>query len=130
MAMRISRSLLRQILADAAAAPNREVCGLLFGEADAITAAEPAANVADDPAQSFEVDSRALFAAYRAERAGGVKLVGHYHSHPNGVATPSARDAAAAEPGWLWMIVAGGEATLWMAEEAGEFRPVRLGIDT
>jgi proteasome lid subunit RPN8/RPN11 len=117
-------------LAEAAAAPNREVCGLLFGEADAITAAEPAANVADDPAQSFEVDPRALFAAYRAERTGGAKLVGHYHSHPNGLATPSARDAAAAEPGWLWMIVAGEEATLWMAEEAGQFRPVRLGIET
>jgi proteasome lid subunit RPN8/RPN11 len=84
--------------------------------------------VAEDPHRSFEVDPRALFAALRAERAGGAKLIGHYHSHPNGLATPSARDAAAAEPGWLWMIVGGGEAGLWIAEEGAAFRPVRLTV--
>jgi proteasome lid subunit RPN8/RPN11 len=127
--MAIARRLLAQILADVAAAPDREVCGLLLGDVEAITGVQPAANVADDPARSFEVDPRVLFAALRAERAGGAKVIGHYHSHPNGIATPSAHDAEAAEPGWLWMIVAGGEATLWMAEERRSFRAIGLAVE-
>jgi proteasome lid subunit RPN8/RPN11 len=126
--MVIASSVLTQILAEAAAAPDREVCGLLLGDVDAIMAARAAANVADDPSRTFEVDPRALFAALRDERAGGAKVIGHYHSHPNGVAAPSARDAGAAEPGWLWMIAAAGEATLWMAEEEGRFRNVAFEV--
>jgi proteasome lid subunit RPN8/RPN11 len=57
-------------------------------------------------------------------------VIGHYHSHPGGVAAPSARDAAASEPGWLWMIVAGRKATLWMAEEGRRFRQVELEAET
>lgn len=129
MGMAIARRLIEQILAEAMAAPDREVCGLLFGDAAAITAVQPAANVADDPARSFEVDPRALFAALRSERAGGAKVIGHYHSHPNGLAMPSERDAAAAEPGWLWLIVAGSETTLWLAEAGQTFRPLSLLIE-
>jgi desampylase len=126
MGLRIARSLLDQILAEAMAAPDREVCGLLFGDDEAIAAVQPAANVAEDPARQFEVDPQALFNAIRSGRAGGAKLIGHYHSHPNGVPSPSERDAAASEPGWFWLIVADGVATLWMAESGGIFRPVRL----
>ena len=125
----IARRLIEQILAEAAAAPDREICGLLFGNAAAITSIRPTVNVADDPAKTFEVDPEALFVALRAERAGGARLIGHYHSHPNGSATPSARDAAAAEPGRLWLIAAGGEARLWMAGSGGAFRPVALDIE-
>ena len=126
--MAIARSLLEQILGEAASAPGHEICGLLFGDSGAIAAIRPARNVADDPMSAFEVDPRVLFDALRAERGGGAKLIGHYHSHPNGLATPSARDAAAAEPGWYWLIVAGGDATLWKAEEGQTFESVELDI--
>ena len=129
MGMAIARRLLAQILADAAAAPDREVCGLLLGDAEAITDVRPAANVADDPARAFEVDPRVLFAALRAAREGGAKVIGHYHSHPNGSAAPSARDAEAAEPGWLWMIVADGATRLWMAEAGRRFCSVALEVE-
>jgi proteasome lid subunit RPN8/RPN11 len=122
----IARELLDTIRAAAAAEPGREVCGLLFGDADRIVAAAPAANVADDPADSFEIDPAALFAALRAERAGGARIVGHYHSHPNGRPDPSPRDAAAAEPGRLWLIVAGGEARLWWSLPGNRFDPVMI----
>jgi len=110
-------ALLARLLDEAAAAPEREVCGLLFGTAAHIDATQPTANVAPDPAQAFEVDPAALFAALRAERAGGPRLVGHYHSHPNGSPVPSPRDLAAAEPGRLWLILAAGDARLWLAEQ-------------
>jgi len=115
----IPAALLARLLAEAAAAPGHEVCGLLFGTPDRIDAAQPAVNVAPDPASAFEVDPHALFAALRAERAGGARLLGHYHSHPNGRCAPSPRDLAAAEPGRLWLILAGGAAGLWRADRDG-----------
>jgi proteasome lid subunit RPN8/RPN11 len=130
MRIAIARSLLDQILGHAAGSADREVCGLLFGDSGQISEARPTANIADDPARSFEVDPHALFAAMKAERAGGPKIVGHYHSHPNGSTEPSGRDAEAAEAGSYWMIVAGGEAALWKAEVGGQFRSVVIDITT
>jgi len=130
MKMEISRSLLEQILALAAAEPEREICGLLFGDAHRITAFRPAANVSDAPHRSFEIDPSTLFDALRAERRGGPRVLGHYHSHPSGEAMPSACDAAMAEPRRLWLIVSGREARLWLAANEGpvqgRFRPIAL----
>lgn len=100
-------------------APN-EACGLLFGDADAITMMQAVDNVAEAPERRFEIDPAALFAALRAERAGGPKIVGYWHSHPSGDATPSATDAAMAEPdGKLWAIVARDGIRLWRAGATG-----------
>jgi desampylase len=116
----IATDLHARLLAEAVLNPAREVCGLLFGSPDRIEAATPARNVAADPARRFEIDPAALLAAHRAMRAGGPRLVGHYHSHPTGSAEPSPRDAADAVPdGALWLIIGGGEARLWRAVEAG-----------
>ena len=123
----IARTLLDEIVARTCGKADAEVCGLLFGTAQAIDAVRHTANVAAHPEDSFEVDPAELLAAMRAERAGGARLVGHYHSHPNGSPVPSARDLAAAEPGRLWLIVAGDEARLWLAEERG-FGPLPLDI--
>jgi len=119
MRVTISSGLLDRIFAHAAATPDREACGLLFGDGAAIRDVRAAANVAADPRHRFEVDPRTLFAAIRAERAGGMRVVGHYHSHPFGRPEPSPRDAADAgeEAGRLWLIVAGREARLWRTVE-------------
>lgn len=123
MRIAIAAALLERLRAEAAAAPEREICGLLFGSLDRIEAVQPAANIAADPSAWFEVDPAALFAAHRAERAGGPVLIGHYHSHPNGRADPSPRDLAAAEPGRLWLIIGGGIVRAWLAQ-AGAFREI------
>jgi desampylase len=106
----------------------REACGLLFGTADAVTGWQAADNVAADPKRRFEIDPRTLFAALRAERAGGPALAGYWHSHPSGDAAPSRTDAAMAAPdGKLWLILGGEDATLWRAGESGlhgRFEPV------
>lgn len=126
MRAEISRAALAAIRAHAAADRAVEACGLLLGAGLRVAVAQPVANVAPDPARHFEIDPAALFAAIRAARAGGPELIGYYHSHPSGVAAPSARDAAdAAADGKLWLIVADGVVTGWRAV-AGGFEAVGL----
>lgn len=102
----------------ACAATNDEACGLLYGMATRIEAAEPCRNVAADPACTFEIDPAALLAAHRRVRAGGGRIIGCFHSHPNGVAMPSPTDFALAEAGTVWVIVAGGALTAWRRDVA------------
>ena len=86
-----------------------EACGLLFGADGWIDACAPCRNVAERPDIAFEIDPAALIAAYRAERGGGPRIAGCFHSHPSGDARPSFRDAEAAEAdGRIWIIVGGG----------------------
>lgn len=131
MVVNISRDVLEQIVAQAAAAPDAEICGLLLGRDGSISEARPADNVADDPACRFELDPAVLLAAHRAARAGGAQILGHYHSHPGGDTQPSVCDAAMARAdGALWLICApGGDHRLWRAGERGlhgRFAPVDL----
>lgn len=97
-----------------------EICGLLLGDADYIEQVVPAANVASDPARRFEIDPAILLAAHRVMRNGGPCVIGHYHSHPNGKAAPSACDADMALPdGQFWLIIAAGVMRLWQAGSSG-----------
>ncbi|WP_242122717.1 M67 family metallopeptidase [Sphingobium sp. Sx8-8] len=131
MKVGISRGILEQIMSEAAADPN-EVCGLLLGDAGRIGNVRPAANVAPDPARHFELDPAVLIAAHRSARAGGERIVGHYHSHPGGTPVPSATDAAnAVADGSFWLIVGEGVARLWIAtaEVAGQVRFVEASLD-
>lgn len=126
--LRISSALLAAILDHAAGDTEREVCGLLLGSPDEVTAIRPAANIGASPQDSFELDPATLIACHRAARAGGPAVIGHYHSHPRGSATPSARDAAAASGGEIWLIVAGGSAAAFRAEPDNTFRSVALAV--
>lgn len=114
-------------------AGRQEACGLLFDEAGVIFAASVEANVAEDPHVHFEIDPAGLFAAVRAERAGGRRVAGYWHSHPSGDTHPSPTDAAMAAPdSKLWLIVAGGSIAGWRAVASGErhgrFDPVELEV--
>ncbi|WP_242095575.1 Mov34/MPN/PAD-1 family protein [Sphingomonas sp. CROZ-RG-20F-R02-07] len=122
MGVTISSEVLATIRAAAAASPDAEVCGLLFGAPDQVEAAQPCANVAADPRRAFEIDPAALLAAYRRARQGGAMVIGHYHSHPSGQPVPSARDAAAAMgDGALWLIAAAGAIRAWRSDAPGVF---------
>jgi len=72
--------------------PARECCGLLAGRDAIITQILPATNAASDPATGYEIAPQELFRFVREIRAGGLELMGIYHSHPNGKNEPSARD--------------------------------------
>ena len=102
------------MLAAAHRAHPREACGLLLGVANHIALAQECTNVAPDPLRHFEIDPAALIAAHRTARAGGPQVLGYFHSHPNGLPTPSITDSAqAAGDGRIWAIVAQGEVTIW-----------------
>ncbi|WP_371328195.1 Mov34/MPN/PAD-1 family protein [Novosphingobium sp. NDB2Meth1] len=108
------------ILHAATQAHPNEACGLLFGTASHIIAAERAANVHPQPHRHFEIDPAALIAAHKAARAGGPELIGYFHSHPNGLACPSETDAAMASgDGRIWAIAAGGDVSLWRDAPSG-----------
>ncbi|TKD52194.1 M67 family metallopeptidase [Sphingomonas baiyangensis] len=116
----MSSSVQRLIVAEAQRVAPLEACGLLFGELDRVEVANVAKNVAEDPRCRFEIDPAAFFAALRAERAGGPRIAGWWHSHPSGDARPSATDAAMAAPdGRLWLIVAGEAVAAWRAVAGG-----------
>ena len=97
-----------EMLRAAALAHPREACGLLLGSATGrIEQSVETANVAPDPARHFEIDPAALIAAFKTERAGGLRLLGYWHSHPRGEAVPSATDRAMVlGDGRVWAIVA------------------------
>lgn len=126
MELRISRAIDADLRAQAAASIDRELCGLVFGTRDAVHSVSVCANVARDPRTAFEIDPAALIAAHRAARTAGPALIGCWHSHPNGVAAPSARDlASAARDGQIWLIVTPIVLTGWCALAAG-FAPITL----
>jgi proteasome lid subunit RPN8/RPN11 len=123
----------RNELLHLAAASRDEVCGLLLGRNGCVVQLVHCANVAADPAVRFEIDPAVLIAAHRAARAGGPAVIGHYHSHPSGVARPSPRDAADAAPdGAVWLIVAGAQLSAWEAVPNGalhgRFDPLPLVV--
>jgi proteasome lid subunit RPN8/RPN11 len=128
MALRISRALTAQMLAEADSAPGREICGLLFGRAgEEITSIQPCANVSARPDAAFEIDPASLIAAHKGQRSGGPILIGWYHSHPNGRAEPSPCDRDAAfEKGRIWVIIARGNLRAWEAIGSGALAEVEL----
>lgn len=129
----------------AAAAYPLECCGLLVGHdageggARTVSLVVPTVNRARQPARTFEVDPVVHIALLRSlrqqEEAPGPRryLIGHYHSHPDGEAVPSARDLAQAmEPGAVWVIAATsatgtGEVRAWLAVGDGTAAADRFG---
>lgn len=105
--------------------PGHEWCGILRGRRDAdseiVTRADLTDNVALLPAREFEIDPAALIAAYRSERKPrGLAVLGFFHTHPEGPATPSWRDAECAAPdGKLWVIAGRDGILIWRAVEHG-----------
>ena len=59
----------------------------------------------DDPRTSYQVDWNILLETTRVTREGIAEIVGFYHSHPSGPATPSRRDRADAWAGYSYLIV-------------------------
>lgn len=98
------------IRAAARAAYPHECCGLLVGEGETsvrVVEIVHTANVADNTRCAFAIDPQAHFNLLRAARAGQGRVVGHFHSHPDGPAQPSPRDLAMAhDPEALWLVVA------------------------
>ena len=133
MIVQIASGVTESLLAEARRTHPAECCGLVTGRPGIIETMGPAKNVSDHPLTSFEIDPAVLLRTHRESRAQGGQVIGHYHSHPDGSAEPSRRDAArAVENGQIWLIIANGSVTAWqvMAQNEahlhGRFVPVAL----
>ena len=128
------------IKAQVTAALPAEACGLLTGRrAGHLARVErlwPADNLLAHVPGRFELDPAIRFQAERACRHNGSHVLGHWHSHPGGSATPSVTDRLQAyEPDLIWLIVAVGVAynhtiRAWRISAPGARpRPVRLKVE-
>jgi proteasome lid subunit RPN8/RPN11 len=135
-AVTLPRPLAAELAQLAEAAYPQEACALLVGRQAAVTRIVPAANVAAEPRRNFEVDPTTQIRLRRQlrETPNGEILLGHWHSHPEGRAEPSATDAAMAfEPELVWLISAvhGGKAgapAAFLPQPGGGFLPLMLQI--
>ncbi len=89
-----------------------ECCGLLIGGEAAngdleVQEVVRSANLdAAGGARAFEVDPALILAWQKKTRGTPQRILGHYHSHPDEPAQPSATDLARAwEPGQVWLIM-------------------------
>lgn len=108
---RFGSALRQSLCAEAAAQPEREVCGLIGAHAGRAASRYPIPNHAANPRQRYTMDPVAQIAAFKAMRARGETLAAIYHSHPDGAPIPSLRDTQEwAYPEALCLIVglAGG----------------------
>lgn len=108
--LRLDASVVRTIHAGTLAVYPDEACGLLLGpDFERIVEAPTMVNCADDRRRAYLIDPEDyLRGEYRAEDL-GLRVVGVWHSHPNGSAVPSATDLDMAWPDWHYVIIAVGE---------------------
>lgn len=92
----LARDVYDVVLDHAAETSPREACGVLVGHRDdenaVATTAHPMENVADAPHVRYEIDPEALLELLDAAEATDRDVVGFYHSHPAGPASPSDTD--------------------------------------
>ncbi len=117
-----------------------EACGLLIGRQDVtgeglVTGVIPSPNMSDHPENSFEIDPALILHHHKEGRLTGEKILGHYHSHPNGRAEPSAQDQKQNyDKELIWLIIAVTEAgcqdikAFAMADESGKLQPIQIDL--
>lgn len=167
MILRLSASHRAALRDHALAAYPKECCGLLIGRdgeaagdgddrhdgddnandrdggasSDTLLVTKVLPSVNQDPAggaRAFEVDPELILTWHKRLRGTPERIVGHYHSHPDEPARPSATDLERAwEPGMIWLIVGVGrglaEIAAFQYQEEGRgpatrrtFEPVQM----
>ena len=107
----LTKLQMSKIVSHAERAYPNECCGLLVGERRAgdvfIREVHGSANMAITPENQFEIDPQLRFDLERRARQEALDLVGVYHSHPDGEASPSQTDIQRAwESSLVWLITA------------------------
>jgi proteasome lid subunit RPN8/RPN11 len=120
---------LRAVLDACARAGDVEACGALLGTLDPIRVARavPVENTAAEPGRGYAIPAARVRELDRDAADPGLHVVGFYHSHPVGPATPSAADLAGAWPGYVYLIVGRGRSGA--VARAWRLRQDRRGLD-
>jgi len=129
----LPRTMVNDLLLQAQADPQREICGLISARHGTPCGIYPVVNVSAVPERLFEMQPAAQIAAMRTLRERNETLYAIYHSHPQGAAVPSAEDRAqAAYPQAFYLIIAsathGDPELRGYRLEDGEFREIRIEI--
>ncbi len=106
--MQLPQSLIDELLAEALARPDEEICGLIGGpDFNHLEKVYPVENIAENRRCRFTMDPKGQVHAMRRIRESGNQWLAIYHSHPNGPAYPSEIDMEqCAYPDLLYLIVA------------------------
>lgn len=112
MKVSLSDELAGRIRMHAKRSYPHEACGLMTGTRDdetvTVTGIHESDNVTErDPRTGFEIDPKLRFDLMREleSRSDGTDIVGHYHSHPDHPAEPSATDLSMTyETDFVWLI--------------------------
>jgi proteasome lid subunit RPN8/RPN11 len=103
--MRIARSMLDQIVAQARAEAPNECCGMIASADGAAVAVHPARNAAASPLR-YEIDGMEQYKIQTAIEDAGHELGAIYHSHTRSAPEPSQTDINLAfYPDALYLIV-------------------------
>ncbi|HEX6783023.1 MAG TPA: M67 family metallopeptidase [Solirubrobacterales bacterium] len=104
--MKISRSLVDELIAHAREDLPNECCGMLGGRDGEATSVVRVENAAASPLR-YEMDPQGQFDALKAIEDGGDELIGIYHSHTRSAAYPSQTDVNEARmwPEQVYVIV-------------------------
>jgi cysteine synthase B len=101
--------VLAEIREELAAAYPAEGCGVLVGQADEderrVERAVPARNRSSGRNDRYEIDPKTLRDLMEIEDAGGPRVLGFYHSHPDAEPVPSATDRERSWPWYVYLIV-------------------------
>lgn len=89
--IRIPRAIYDDLIEHAKQGFPLEVCGILGGSGDTVTAAYPMTNT-DASNEHFMMDPREQFSVVKDLRAKGLSMLVIYHSHPETPARPSEED--------------------------------------
>src|SRR5215475_9660369 len=104
--MRISQSLIDEMVAHARADLPNECCGMVGGRDGEASVVVPVLNSAASPLR-FEMDPQGQYNALKAIEDDGGELLAIYHSHTKSAAYPSQTDVnqAVAWPDQVYVIV-------------------------
>jgi proteasome lid subunit RPN8/RPN11 len=127
----------RVLVAASRAYPN-ECCGLIEGtDSDGGWRAlviHESPNIAEDPRRRFLIDPQAQFDLMRRLRGATTRVIGCFHSHPDGEAKPSPADRAEAYETDFLYLIAGGSPDVFtlkaylFTDDAG-FSPIAISSD-
>lgn len=117
--MKIPRSIMEAIMAQAEEAVPIEACGYLAGNDGEVVRHIPMTN-ADQSEVHFTFAPEEQFQAIKAARQQGLQLMAVYHSHPATPARPSEEDIRLAyDPDIIYVIIS-------LADEGRELKAFRI----
>ena len=133
--MKILQQALDSVLFHSQLCRPRECCGILMTQDDETSQVDLVFwgenTDADRPESRYELDHRSHIKAVEMECLGAARIVGYYHSHPDGASRPSRRDKGKAVDRVTYVIVGeekgSVECTAWRFQ-AGEFVPEPLQV--